>query len=146
MAKKTPFESEIGKMLSGMYPFVHRIMDVMGKRFISKKPADFVACDWNGTFIILEAKSTRTGMFEFVKIPSHQREALTTIANTKHGTAVLALNLRGKRNPGKAWMIPWDFWSSWEKLWPKKSIRLDEAVEQFGRFELKRITGGWSQP
>jgi hypothetical protein len=142
MARKTPFEREIREMMERMYPFVYRIPDVMGQRFTSQKPADFVACDQDGNFIIVEAKSTRQAVFNFSAIPNHQRDALALIADAG-GQAFLALNMREKHGAGKAWWISWGFWVSWEQLWLKKSIRTQEAEKALRIFELVRITGGW---
>lgn len=141
MAKKTAFEREVRELLEKTFPFTYRISDVIGKRFVKKKPADFVACDEKGSFVMVEAKSTRTGGFSFSQIPDHQREALTTIA--MYGRAFLALNLREKNGPGQAWLIPWSWWLDFERLWRKKSIRAEEAAQAFRMFALTRITGGW---
>lgn len=147
MARKTPFEREIREFLEKRYEFTHRILDVIGKRFIKKKPADFVACNQMGFFVLVEAKSSRAAdRFNFVEIKDHQRKALTTISNTKHGLAFLALNLRGRGNPGQAWMIPWNWWIQWERSWLKKSITRSEAITEFWKFELRRISGGWEMP
>lgn len=144
MARLLPFQKEIHEMLMRDQALAARQHDVVGERFTLKKVADHFACSPEGTFLLIESKATRSNLFQFARIKKHQRENLTTVSNTKHGNAYLALNMRGKRNPGKAWLIPWSWWIDFEKLWTekKKSIRLDET-EPFDRFELRRITGGW---
>lgn len=143
MARKLPFESEIGEMLEAMYPLADKQYDVIGRRFTSRKLADAIAMTEEGFFVLIECKATRKGVLPFARIKDHQRKNLSIVASTKHGVAQLALNFRELRAPGRAYLIPWGFWTSWEDLWLKKSIRADEAIECFGLFELRRITGGW---
>ena len=144
MMSKLPFETEIRRMLERMYPLVVRPVDVRGERFTVQKKADFFCMDGRGCFVVVECKATRSGIFAFSKIPEHQRDTLNQVTSTQHGKAYLALNLRGPKGPGGAWLIPWVWWCGFETKWPKKSIRLDEAIEHFSQWELLRIPAGWS--
>lgn len=139
---KLPFEREIGDMLRQIYPLVGRCPDVRGQRYTSPKRFDYWSCDGAGIFTADECKATRLHVFEFSKIPAHQREALTTVIEAG-GLAYLDLNLRGKRDPGLAWRIPWNQWLRFEKGWHKKSVRASFLAGAFREFELYRITGGW---
>lgn len=139
------FEKELKKFLERENLLVIHQVDVLGKRFTIRKEFDFVVCNSDRLFFAIEAKATRADVFSFANIKEHQRENLTVVDNTQYGRGYLALNMRGRRSPGNAWLIPWGFWASWEKLWRgrKKSIRLDEAIVQFRMFALERVTGGW---
>jgi|GEM_PF-6039962 len=137
------FEREIRQFLEKHSVLLVRQYDILGERFSSKKVFDFVALSPDGYFIGVEAKATRQGKWDFIQIKPHQREALTTVAYTEHGESFLALNFRGKKTPGRAWYIPWGLWLAFEEQWPRKSIKLEEAIEQFTEFELRRITRGW---
>ena len=142
---KLPFEREIGDMLEKMYPLVGRCPDVRGRRFTSPKKMDYWSCNSEGKFIADECKATQSNVFPFSKIPGHQRKALTTVM-LAGGESYLDLNFRGKQDPGKAWRIPWECWLKMEEGWPKKSIRMEETEQQFWRYELRRISGGWEIP
>lgn len=143
MARLLPFQKEIHEMLVRDNALADRQHDVIGERFTLKKVADHFTCSWEGFFILVESKATRTNVFQFARIKKHQRENLTVVSNTEHGQAYLALNFRDTRGPGKAWLIPWKWWLNWEGCWPKKSINKSEALEEFWKFELDRISGGW---
>ena len=143
---KLPFETEMRRMLEEIYPLVVRPVDVRGKRFTVQKKADFFCMNGWGDFVVVECKATRSGVFEFSKIPDHQREALNLVASTRYGKAYLALNLRSPKGPGRAWLIPWVCWCDFETKWPKKSIKLDEVIERISRWELQRVPAGWTYP
>lgn len=142
MAKKLPFESEIGKMLRTMYPLVDRSPDTIGRRFTVKKKFDWYGMTQDGYFFAVECKATRTETFPFSRIPEHQREVLSLV-DERSDEAYLALNFRDKKSPGLAWLIPWYRWLAMEKRWSKKSITRTEAETEFWKFELERVTGGW---
>lgn len=140
---KLPFEGEIGDMLEKMYPLADKQYDVIGKRFTSPKKADAFAMTGEGYFVLVECKATRTGTIEFSRIKKHQRKNLSIVASTKHGVARLALNFRGEKEPGQAYLIPWKHWCSFEENWHKKSVRVIEVAQHFESFRLQRISGGW---
>lgn len=139
---KLPFESEIGRMLEQMYPLIDRSPDTTGRRFTVKKKFDWFGMTQDGYFVAVECKATRTGTLPFSRIPKHQREALSLV-DERSDEAYLALNFRDKKGPGQAWLIPWGYWLVMEERWPKKSIRREEAMNEFWKFSLERVTGGW---
>lgn len=140
------FENEIRKLLERENLLVIHQTDIVGKRFTIKKEFDFAVCDPNGFFCAVEAKATRTGVFQFSNIKKHQRENLTAVNQATYSKSFLALNLREKRGPGEAYLIPWGWWANFEKVWSKKSVRRSEAAGTFWRWELRRIIGGWEVP
>lgn len=141
MSHKLPFERELYNLFKQKYPSLAiRLIDALTNE---KKPCDFICCKEDGGIVLVEAKADRADVFQFREIPAHQRQALTKIANTEHGQAFLAVNLRTTRGPGHSWLIPWGAWKTLEKNWHKKSVRREELIEHFSEYELIRITGGW---
>ena len=132
-------------MLTRDQALAARQHDVVGERFTLKKVADHFACSPEGAFILVESKATRANVFQFARIKEHQGKSLTTVSNTKYGKAYLALNFRDVKGPGRAWLIPWGWLEIFISQWSKKSIRKAEAEEEFWKFELERITGGWEK-
>jgi len=143
------FETEIRKFLETKY-FAIRLPDILiqapDRKVTTRKPFDFCGCDLEGRFIAVECKATRADTFSFSRIEDHQAEALGWVADTENGKAYLALNFRNVNSPGHAWLISWKWWLDWESCWPKKSINKSEALEEFWKFELDRISGSWEMP
>ena len=140
MAHKLPFEREIRNLSKQKYLLAIRLLDAITSE---KKPCDFLAMNEKGGLVAIEAKARRGDVFKFSWVPAHQREALSMVANTKHGEAYLAVNLRTATGPGHSWMIPWETWLEFESGWHKKSARREELREYFNEYELIRITAGW---
>jgi len=142
---KTPFERELRVLLESVCEFVYHPQDVRGRKFTVPKPCDFI-CAYKGRLVVVEAKATRVGRFPLKGIPDHQRDTLATIAGSEMGSAWLALNLRAKRGPGQAWLVPWQWWLTMERGIGRKSVTPSIMDKWCKIWEMRRSGGRWDAP
>ncbi len=148
---RNEFETEMGKMLRGLFVVAERLDDVafnrLGGRQVKKKPYDFFGATKTGSFWGAEVKRVKSHLFPLRNFAEHQHEALAALSeNNCHAWVLInwrTAKVGGKRGTGIAIWVPYFFFDTVCNRVQRDGRKSVQPADFPNNWFLARVPGGW---